>query len=225
MIVETNGIVLNYFKYGDSSIIVKIFTEEHGYGSYIVNSIRSARSKKSIGHFQPFSILELILYVKETRELQRVSDYKNKIPLQDIHQNFTKSSITIFLTEMLTKLLQAEQSANPDLYHFLHDSILTFDKLDQGVENFHIQFLLKIASHLGFAIHEFATLFTSIDKLVPHREGEHVLENLIAKPYGEQLEINRDARSEIIDLMLNYFKHHANIQTPKSLAVLRSVLN
>ena len=74
MIAKTKGIVLSYMKYGDNSIIARIFTEEYGYGSYIVNSIRSQKSKKSIGYFQPFSILELVLYVKETRDLQRISE-------------------------------------------------------------------------------------------------------------------------------------------------------
>ncbi len=225
MVVKTNGIVLNYIKYGDSSIIVRIFTEELGYGSFIVNSIRSQKSKKSIGYFQPFSILELVLYVKESRDLQRVSDFKNHIPLPEIHQDFTKSSITLFLTEILSRLLQSEPSANPDLYAFLADSIKAFDALTSGVENFHLQFLLKIATHLGFAINEFETLFTSIDRLVPHAEGEHVLEKLILEPYGIVLEINRTARNEMIDIMLDYFHHHANLPRPKSLTVLRSVLN
>jgi len=225
MVIKTNGIVLNYIKYGDTSIIVRIFTEELGYGSFIVNSIRSQKSKKSIGHFQPFSILELVVYVKESRDLQRISDFKNHIPLHAIHQNFTKSAITLFLTEVLSKLLQNEPSSNPDLYHFISRSIIEFDALSSGVENFHLQFLLKIATHLGFAFDEFETLFTSIDKLVPHADGEHVLEKLIIEPYGVSLKANRTVRNEIIDIMLNYFQHHMNLPRPKSLTVLRSVLN
>lgn len=225
MVVKTNGIVLNYLKYGDSSIIARVFTEELGFGSYIVNSIRSANSKRSIGHFQPFSILELVLYVKETRELQRISDFKNHLALHEIHQNFKKSSITLFLTEILSRLLQSEQSPNSPLYKFLFDSIVAFDKLKEGTENFHLQFLLKIASHLGFAIDEVETIFTSIDKLVPHAEDEHILDKLILEPYGVSLETNRSIRNEMIDLILDYFEHHANLPRPKSLAVLRSVLD
>lgn len=225
MVSKTNGVVLNYLKYGDSSIIVRILTEEYGYGSYIVNSIRSQRSKKSIGHFQPFSILELVVYRKETRDLQRISEFKSHIPLHNIPHNLTKSSVTLFLTEVLSKLLQAEPSPNPDLYQFVAQSIQDFDKLEKGVENFHIQFLLKIASHLGFEIDQFDTVFTSIDKLVPHAEGEHVLEQLINEPYGMSVEASREIRNEMLDILMNYFQHHASLPRPKSLAVLRSVLN
>ncbi len=225
MLVKTNGIVLNYIKYGDSSIIVKIFTEELGYGSFIVNAIRSQKSKKSIGHFQPFSILELILYVKESRELQRISDVKNHYPLYQIHQDFTKSAITLFLTEVLTKLLQPEQSPNLELYSFISKSIEKFDSLDDGVENFHLQFLLKAACHLGFAIDKFDILFTSIDKLVPHDKNEHIWDTLIQKPYGQSMELNRNIRNQVLDVLMNYYHHHANLPKLKSLSVLRSILH
>lgn len=225
MVVKSEGIVLNYFKYGDSCIIVRIFTKELGFGSYIVNSIRSARSKKSIGHFQPFSILELVLYVKETRELQRISDFKNHYPLHHVHQSMVKSTITLFLSEVLSKLLQSEQSPNPELYDFIEHAIIEFDQLENGVENFHLQFLIKIASHLGFAIEEYGTLFTSMDKLVPHAEGEHVLQTLLIKPYGISLKVDRHARNEMIDMVMEFFSHHVQISQPKSLPVLRSILN
>lgn len=225
MVVKTNGIVLNYLKYGDSSIIVRILTEEYGYGSYIVNSIRSQRSKKSMGHFQPFSILELVVYMKETRDLQRISEFKNLVPLHTIHQNLTKSSITMFLTEVVSKLLQSEPSPNPQLFAFIRASIQDFDRLENGVENFHLQFLLKIAGHLGFEIDEFDTVFTSIDKLVPLEQGEHILGKLINEPYGILVEANRGVRNEMLDILIDYFQHHSGLPKPKSLAVLRSVLN
>ena len=225
MIVNTTGIVLNYIKYGDTSIIVRVFTEKNGYGSFIVNGIRSKKSRKSIGHFQPFSILELVLYIKESRDLQRISDFKTHRPLTEIHQNFSKSTITLFLTEILTRLLQSEQSSNSFLYEFLEKAILDLDSIRQGIEHFHLQFLLKLASYLGFAIDEYETVFTSVDKLVPHEEGEHAIDKLIQEPFGMELEIGRNARNEVLDLILGYYNHHANLVHPKSLEVLRNVLN
>ncbi len=225
MIVKSNGVILNYIKYGESSIIARVLTEELGYGSFIVQSIRSQRSKKSIGHFQPFSILELVLHVKETRELQRVSDFRNHIPIHHIHQDLIKGTITLFLTEVMSKLFQSEQAPNQSLYAFVVDSIRQFDGLTSGSENFHLQFLLKIASYLGFAIDEYDTVFTSMDKLVPHAEGEHVLEKLITEPYGLSLEVSRDTRNEVLDLILDYYGHHANLRRPNSLTVLRNILS
>lgn len=226
MIAKTKGIVLSYMKYGDSSIIARIFTEEYGYGSYIVNSIRSQKSKKSIGYFQPFTILELVLYIKDTRDLQRVSEFKNHRPLHQIHQNFTKSTVTMFLAEMLSKLLQSEQAPNVELYEFVEESVVSLDRLETGIQDFHLQFLLKIGPYLGFGIDDFDTLFTSIDKLVPSTdENDHWTEQLINEPYGFKAGFGRSMRNQVLDVILNYYRHHAHIAKPKSLEVLRSVLD
>lgn len=225
MVVKSKGIVLSYIKYGDTSIIARIFTEEYGYGSYIVNSIRSQKSKKSIGYFQPFSILDLVLYVKESRELQRVSEFKNHIPLHHIHQDMTKSTITLFLTEVFSKLLQFDQSPNQTLYAFAEDSIQTFDGLKTGVGNFHLQFLLKIGLHLGFEIEEAEHLFSSINKLAPRTEDHLLFEKMLRDPYGTVYELNRNMRIEMLEAILNFYQHHGQISRPKSLDVLRSILS
>ena len=225
MIVKSKGIVLSYMKYGDTSIIARIFTEEGGYGSYIVNSIRSQKSKKSIGYFQPFTILDMVLYVKETRDIQRISEFKSHFPLHQIHQDLIKSSITLFLTEVLSKLLQSEQSPNPDLYVFAENSIRSFDQLNEGVENFHLQFLLKMGPFLGYAIDDIDTLFSSTDKLVPSNENHEIMDAMMKESYGYVVKMNRESRNAMLDTILEYYQHHAHINRPKSLDVLRSILN
>ncbi len=225
MIVKSKGIVLSYMKYGDTSIIARIFTEDQGYGSYIVNSIRSQKSKKSIGYFQPFTILDLVLYVKETRDLQRISEFKSHHPLHHIHHDLTKSSITLFLTEVFSKLLQSEQSPNPELYNFAEESIKAFDTLEFRVENYHLQFLLKVGPYLGFAIDDIDNLFSSTDKLAPSHENHAIMDLLMNEPYGYEIKMTRENRANMLDTILEYYQHHAHISKPKSLAVLRSVLN
>ncbi len=225
MIVKTKGIVLGYMKYGDTSIIARIFTEEGGYGSYIVNSIRSQKSKKSIGYFQPFTILDLVLYVKETRELQRISEFKSHFPLHHIHQDLVKSSITLFLTEVFSKLLQSEQSPNPELYSFAEESIKSFDQQTNGVGNFHLQFLLKLGPFLGYAIDDVDNIFSSTDRLTPSTENQEILDMLMKEPYGYETKMSRVTRNAMLDSILEYYQHHAHIAKPKSLDVLRSILN
>ena len=225
MIVKSRGIVLSYMKYGDTSIIARVFTEEYGYGSYIVNSIRSQKSKKSIGYFQPFSLLDLVLYVKETRELQRISEFKSHHPLHHIHHDLTKSSVTIFLTEVFSKLLQSEQSPNPHLYEFAEESITAFDLLEKNIANFHLQFLLKVGPHLGFAIDDIENLFSSTGKIAPSNEEYHTMDLLMKEDYGTDIPMSRDSRNSMLEIILNYYQHHAHISRPKSLEVLRSILN
>ncbi|MEQ8628751.1 DNA repair protein RecO [Ekhidna sp.] len=225
MIVKSKGIVLSYMKYGDTSIIARVFTEENGYGSYIVNAIRSQKTKKSIGYFQPFSLLDLVLYVKETRDLQRISEFKSYHPLHYMHHDPIKSSITLFLTEVFSKLLQSEQSPNPHLFTFAEESIKILDALESDVANFHLQFLLKVGPFLGYAIDEIDNLFSSTDRLAPSSEVHERMEVLMKEPYGTKIGMSRESRNEVLDEILNYYEHHAHIHKPKSLEVLRSILN
>ncbi|MEP0986059.1 DNA repair protein RecO [Ekhidna sp.] len=225
MIVKSKGIILGYMKYGDTSIITRVFTEENGYGSYIVNAIRSQKSKKSIGYFQPFSMLDMVLYVKETRDLQRISEFKNHHPLHHIHSDHTKSSITLFLAEVFSRLLQSEQSPNVQLFNFTMESIKVFDQLKVGVANFHLQFLLKVGPFLGYAIDDIDTLFSSADRTAPSSEEFQRIGSLMQEPYGTDIPMSRNSRNEILDAIINYYQHHAHISRPKSLDVLRSILN
>jgi len=225
MVVKSRGIVLNYIKHGDTSIIARIFTEAYGYGSYLINSVRSSRSKKSIGYFQPFSILDLVLYFKKSREVQRVSEFKHHIVLHSIYCDIYKSTITLFLSEVFSKLLQSERSPNASLYAFAESSIHAFDQLRQGSSNFHIQFLLKLASYLGFEIENAASLFSSADRLMPSEEGPRLLQKMLKNPYGSPYDLDRSVRREMINAVLSFYEHHLHLSTPKSLKVIRSILD
>lgn len=46
MISKTKGIVLRSVKYGETSLIVTIFTELFGLQSYLVNGVRQASKKR-----------------------------------------------------------------------------------------------------------------------------------------------------------------------------------
>ncbi len=60
MLTTTRGIVLHHFKYSEKSIIAKIYTEKFGLQSYIINGVRSAKSKNKAVYLQPLSLGEIM---------------------------------------------------------------------------------------------------------------------------------------------------------------------
>ena len=75
---KTKGIVLRTVKYGETSIIVTIFTELFGVQSYLVNGVRTS-TKKGTGKaslFQPSAILDLVVYHNELKHLNRIKEFK-----------------------------------------------------------------------------------------------------------------------------------------------------
>jgi DNA repair protein RecO (recombination protein O) len=149
MLVTTNGIVLHTLKYSDSSIIAKIYTETFGIQSYIVSGVRSSKAKMKAGLFQPLTLLELVVYHKNSAGLQRIKDLKITHPLHSIYANFSKNAIALFFSEILYKSLR-EETPNQSLFDFLNDSILYFELEEKGFSNFHLQFLAEYTQHLGF---------------------------------------------------------------------------
>ena len=102
MLQKTQGIALSYLRYRETSIIARVYTEEFGLQSYIVNGVRSAKSKNNrIALFQPLTLLEMVVYYKNDRDLHRLSEVKTNHPFQSLPFEVAKSTIALFVTEML----------------------------------------------------------------------------------------------------------------------------
>jgi DNA repair protein RecO (recombination protein O) len=220
MIVRTDGIVLSYTKYRDTSIITKILTEEYGLHSFIVNNIRSARSKRSMGLFQPFNLVEVLSYWKEDASIHRLSDIKLQTPLHRIQSDIRRTTLALFLSEILQKVFFHDQNEIRSAYHFVKESILALENISQGVENFHLQFLLKLAPHLGFGI-EKAELVGTNDL-----SEEEIIDDLLAAEYGVRAEINGNQRYSILNLILRFYQTHIDyLSNIKSLQILHQIFH
>ena len=105
---KTKGIVLRTVKYGETSVIVTIFTELFGVQSYLVNGVRTS-TKKGTGKanlFQPAAILDLIVYHNELKQLQRIKEFKWSVIYQHIFSDVPKNAVALFMVELLTKCLK-----------------------------------------------------------------------------------------------------------------------
>ena len=156
MLHKTKGVVLRAVKYGETSLIVSVFTELFGLQSYIVNGVRTA-SKQSVGkaaHFQPAALLDLVVYHNQFVNLQRIKEFKWAIIYQHLFSNVRKNSVALFLVELLSKCLR-EPEPNSELFYFVEDAFLHLDEADEKVTaNFSLFFALHLAQFFGFRINE-----------------------------------------------------------------------
>ena len=149
MLHKTRGIVFKTTDYGDNSIIVQIFTEKFGLQSYIVNGAKKPRAKISRNMFQPLHLLDMVIYHKNTGNVQRIKEAKTAPVLQTIPYNVVKSSLAIFLNEVLYKAVK-QQSADENLFAFVFNAIEWLDHQTEGLANFHLFFLIRLTRYLGF---------------------------------------------------------------------------
>lgn len=149
MIYQTKGIVLNRVQYGETSLIVNVYTEKFGRQAYIVKGGRSKKSVSKSNLFRPFFLLEMEVYHREGKNIQSLKEVRITESLNNLIFNVRKSSIALFLTEVVSKVLR-EEEANRDLFIFLYNSIRYLDLCEDSVQNFHLYFLTKFTRFLGF---------------------------------------------------------------------------
>lgn len=228
MLKKTSGIVLNYLKYKDTSIIVKIFTRELGLKSYLVNGVRTQGKGSKIALYQPLTLLDLVVYDKENANLQRISEAKIQYPHRLIPFDFARTSIALFMTEVINRSVY-EGYQNDWLFDFLEESILVLDQQDSALGHFPLVFLLEKAKYLGFAPDTAeGFLIESIHHPFPPEEISMTLgylEDLLSLGYQCQYKIPVALRRKLLDHLLEFHSEHLDHPAPlKSLPIIRQLM-
>jgi len=242
---KTKGIVLRAVKYGETSLIVTIFTELFGLQSYLVNGVRTS-SKKGSGKanlFQPTAILDLVVYHNELKHLNRIKEFKWSYLYKNIFSDVPKNAVSLFMIELLTKCLK-QPEANQELFEFCEDAFIHLDESTGSVmANFPLFFALHLPVFFGFRISdEYSDKNSIIDlqegMFVPERPDHfHFLEGKQAEITSEllkmmqpeeleQLKLNHDFRRQLLFAYETYYALHIqDFGTMKTLPVLREVLS
>ncbi len=230
MIHKTRGIALSYLRYRETSIIAKIYTEEFGIQSYIVNGVRSVKSKTNrIALFQPLTLLDLVVYHKSKEQtIHRLSEIKCSLPFKSLPFDFVKSSIALFMTELLVKTLREEET-NPPVFEFLCESITYLEQTNADYESFHLQFLVKFAFFLGFGAETVREVEEQLaENLYPYSlepEMKEAMQVFLHLPYEARVRLERLQRSKLLDALIFFYKVHLDgLGEIKSLEVLRELM-
>jgi DNA repair protein RecO (recombination protein O) len=220
MLYKTRGIVFRFTKYGDTSIIVTIFTEVFGLQTYIVNGIRSKSPKNKIALYQPLTLLDLVVYHKENVNILRIKEVQCAYQYHALGKDIRKSAIALFLCEVINRAVK-EQSHAEEICLFLFDSFEALDDLEND-EDFHLVFLIRLSRLLGFGP-QFATEILGGWLMEP--EEERILQELLRADYGTPLGLTRVQRRNIIEVILRFYNLHIeNFGEMKSMAVLKEIL-
>jgi DNA repair protein RecO (recombination protein O) len=239
MLHKTRGIVLHHIKYSETSLIVKIFTELFGLQAYLVKGARSKKSTLRSSHFQPMTMLDLVVYHREKSDLQHIRESEISKPFLTIFTDIRKSTIALFLAEMLLKTLKEDES-NSEMFDFISSSLNFFEIQKDGIENFHLFFLIKLSRYLGFypqgapgSGNAFFDLregrYTDIQPLHPDflNTEKSVALHAISSARADELSglVNtKTGRSELLNAILIYYQIHlGGLSNIKSIEVLKEV--
>lgn len=196
MLHKIKGIVLKTTNYSESSVVVQIFTNKFGIQSYLINGVKKPKAKISINVLQPLHLLDLVVYHKTNSSLQRVSELRPSPIFRSIPYDVVKSTITIFLNEVLHKSIR-QQTEDEQLFAFIFNAIAWFDETEKVSVNFHLSFLMKLTRFLGFAPNE---IVKPTDKYFDLQEGAFVF-----MPPAHPYFIEREEAEQLILLFQTSF--------------------
>ncbi len=148
MLHKSRGIALHATKFSETSSVVKIYTELFGLQSYLVKGVRKQNAKIKPGLFQPLTILDLVVYHKEKSSLQNLKEANYSHPYRAIPFDIRKSSIAIFINELVYKTIH-EEEPHPELFTFLYNTCLQLDAASDNFSLFHLVFSLQLTRYLG----------------------------------------------------------------------------
>lgn len=149
MLIKTRGIVLKTIKYGETSVIVEVYTEERGLRKYIINGVRSKKARVHASLLQVMSLLDLVVYNREDRDINHVKELRPAHVYQTLPFDVRKSALALFMAEIIRKTIR-ESEENKPLFAFLFDVFEYLDETAESVGNVHLYFLVELSAFLGF---------------------------------------------------------------------------
>ena len=117
MIEKTEAIVLRAIDFQESSLIVTLFTKKHGKVAVIAKGARRPKSKLA-AFFVPGQILEAVIFMKETREVQTLSDVSYLRKLDNLRTDLEKMALAVTALELTSQIIHSHEP-NEDLFELL----------------------------------------------------------------------------------------------------------
>lgn len=214
MTTSTEVIVLHTTKFGENSLVVHTLCRDYGRRSFLVRGA----GKKSMSLYLPLNVLEADVTESSKTTLYAIRNISAKYPLSGIRSSVFKNTMTLFMSEVLYRVLK-EGNAEQGLFEWCEKNILLLDALESSFSNFHLRFLLELTVVLGFSP-------SSSD--IRNFVGEHcaVVDKFITSSFAESMLIPLSGveRNEIAGEMLKYIEYHTeSIIEVNSLKVLREL--
>lgn len=241
MIEKFEGVVLRTLKYSDNLMIADIYTRGHGRKSFLVPVSHSRRSRVRSVLFQPLSMLVFTAGYRKGKSLSRISDVQPHVMYSSIPFDIVKSSISLYLAELLTYALR-EDGGDESLFNFLERSFMLFDSLEHGYVDFHLVFMVQLLRYLGIYPNlEGCTSNSYFDLMQGGIVHEHPLHSNFLMPDDtrsfvallqtgfasmHELSLNRGLRGEYLAILNKYYALHIpDFPLLKSAEVLKELFD
>lgn len=147
-IVKTEAIVLKTLKYRESSVIVTLYTKEFGKVKAIAKGARQPKSKFGAS-LQLMSYVVAVLYKKETREIQLLSQCDLMKSFRWLSEDLQKMAVGLSAIELMDKVSHDEEP-NEALFGLITETLSVTNAALKNPWNVFYAFEIRLAGILGF---------------------------------------------------------------------------
>ena len=253
MIVKTEAIVLRSMKYRETSKIVTLYTRKFGKLSAVAKGARDMKNKFGAA-LEPMSYVSIVLYKKENRELQLLTQSALIKPFLNLTNHIERLAVGMSIVELMNQVMHDEEE-NELLFRLLVDTLDTLNDVEKNYDNLLYGFQLRLATLLGFKP-EFTncticgeTIVTDSEKIpydlsrggglcarcaehygsghVISLQGFRVLERLSSTRMDAltNIVLSERLKTEVEETLMQYLKYHIEgLQNLKTMAVFAKMV-
>ncbi|MEO8666398.1 MAG: DNA repair protein RecO [Ignavibacteria bacterium] len=214
-ITKTEAFVLKSIRYGETSKIVTLFTKDFGKISAIVKGARNNKSRLC-GTMETMNYINVILYYKQNRELQLISNAEYNNSFKNILTDFDRLQSGYKIIEVINKSTIQNES-NELIFDLLINIYSALNNATGNFLYFVLYFQIELVKILGLSP-DFSELIDAKETFYDNNEfylNESSLRNLKQISDNgikdlECLEIKKDSLERLINSYEKYISLHTH---------------
>ncbi len=230
---KSEGIVLSSLKYSETSLILDIYTKQHGLGSYIVSGVRKQKSRTA-NVYHPMNIIDMVAYTSG-ESLSRIKEASYAYMYQKLDRDVISAAVGTYVIELVRNAIQ-DKEPDERLYSFIRGTLLSLDSGSHAISTLPYEFAIRLAEYMGFQMQDnyseespyfdlssgqFVSALTS-DSTVLDGTLSTVMHQLMN---GVQtISLTKQDKAFLLDKLMSYYELHIdNFKPLRSIPVLRSI--
>jgi DNA repair protein RecO (recombination protein O) len=232
---KTRGIVIRTIKYGESSAICKILTEQFGLLGFHIPGVYKNKGKVKMSYLQPLNTVELSLNYKKNSNLQRIIDITcHSYPEL---KSFSQQAFYQVFCELVQQTIK-ENELNKNLFEYLHQEAIP--SLNTEIHFWQLPFtMLNVLHKYGcspncesYTDDAYLDLQngTFIETLLPlksiaEKDSSSIIFQILTQGITH-LPKDKNLRLKVIEELLRYFQYHVSEHFElRSRSILSEVLS
>lgn len=245
MITKTESVVLRTVDYSESSLIVTLFTRKHGIIAVIAKGAKRPKGKFA-ALMVPGQVLEVVVYVKPTRNVQTLSEASYMLKLDQLRIDLEKIALATTTLELINQVLH-ENEVNEPLFAFLVKFLRWINEYEHPSRLIFPYVQVRVMEHVGIGLQvdetvhketSFGYMNIESGRLPSKAEGDQSIrlttEQFIflrdslhsRKQSVFEIDLKKNELSRLIEYLDRYIRYHIEgVKPRKSDAIFEKILS